>query len=200
MGLCCLALVYCNKTNPTTPQAPSPSVYPNIVFFTINPKIIKRGISATLSWKAENATAVEIDQGIGGVALGGQKEINPIKNTEYIITARNNTGSVIKSCSVIVENGAIPHINLCEFKDNRYFFAYSGTIINYGTYTASYVKICVSLYGNNGNLLIYDWIYIDKIHLEPSKTSTWEIVFQDAEKKIRVQIARSDYKIMWEEF
>jgi len=65
---------------------------PQIVTFQIAPADITRGDSAVLSWKAENAMAVNIDQNVGDVAPSGQLTVTPAYSTTYKLTVSNNTG------------------------------------------------------------------------------------------------------------
>ena len=65
---------------------------PQIIAFQISPSNIASGESAVLSWKAENAIAVNIDQNVGDVATSGQLTVTPAYSTTYKITVSNNTG------------------------------------------------------------------------------------------------------------
>ena len=65
---------------------------PQIVTFQISPADITSGESAILSWKAENAAAVNIDQNVGDVSPSGQLTVNPACSTTYKLTVSNNTG------------------------------------------------------------------------------------------------------------
>lgn len=57
------------------------------VSLKVEPDNIKAGESATLSWKAENAIAVSVNQGVGVVAKEGSMKISPKFTTRYTITA-----------------------------------------------------------------------------------------------------------------
>lgn len=61
---------------------PSPTVT-----LSISPDNIKSGDSATLSWTAQNAVAVSINQGVGIVAKSGSMKVSPKFTTNYTITA-----------------------------------------------------------------------------------------------------------------
>ena len=65
---------------------------PQIITFQISPAGIARGDSAILSWKAENAMAVNIDQNVGDVAPAGQLTVMPAYSTTYKLTVSNNAG------------------------------------------------------------------------------------------------------------
>jgi len=98
VGLVCLFLGFCKSGgSPEAPKAPS---YPNIVSFTASPSTIKRGTKSTLSWQVTNCASVEIDQGIGQVDFSGSKEVNPLDNTTYKLTAKNADGQSSGECSI----------------------------------------------------------------------------------------------------
>ena len=79
--------------NPPASDAVNETVtLPQIITFQISPAGIARGDSAILSWKAENAMAVNIDQNVGDVAYAGQLTITPAYSTTYKITVSNKTG------------------------------------------------------------------------------------------------------------
>ncbi|RPI71764.1 MAG: hypothetical protein EHM45_23115, partial [Desulfobacteraceae bacterium] len=74
----------------TTVQTVSVQVIPpvpQILYFNANPLEIVNGHNATLSWKTNEATQVTIDQGIGTVALEGQRSVTPVNTTTYTLTA-----------------------------------------------------------------------------------------------------------------
>ena len=52
----------------------------------IEPAVIKKGESATLSWNSGNAISLSINQGIGVVAKQGSIKISPSLTTRYTIT------------------------------------------------------------------------------------------------------------------
>ena len=58
-----------------------------IVDLKIDPVSIKKGEVATLSWKADNAISVSINQGIGVVRPSGSIKVSPNNITMYTITA-----------------------------------------------------------------------------------------------------------------
>jgi pSer/pThr/pTyr-binding forkhead associated (FHA) protein len=61
---------------------------PVISFFTANPASIQTGECTTLSWgKVDYASAVTIDQNIGGVATPGSREVCLGSTTTYVMTA-----------------------------------------------------------------------------------------------------------------
>ncbi len=87
-----LILVPCCSSSSTTPTPPV-STPPTITSFAVSPTSIVQGSVATLSWAVTNATSVQIDQGIGTVALSGSKSVDPNTTTTYTLTATNSAGS-----------------------------------------------------------------------------------------------------------
>jgi hypothetical protein len=63
----------------------------SIISFDVEPGIINQGESANLSWAVMSASSVNIDNGIGSVALTGHRIIQPTQTTTYTLTAINAT-------------------------------------------------------------------------------------------------------------
>lgn len=80
----------------------------SIVSFEVSPSIIDLGASANLSWTVTGATSVSINQGIGSVALTGQRIIIPITTTTYTLTASNAITSKQASAVIYVRNEPAP--------------------------------------------------------------------------------------------
>ncbi len=69
--------------------------------FAANPATIVSGESSTLSWGfVSNADAVEIDNGIGGVATPGSITVSPTGTTKYTLTAR--CGQSVKQAEITI--------------------------------------------------------------------------------------------------
>lgn len=84
---------------------------PVIAFFTANPAQIQAGECTTLSWgKVDYATAVTIDQGIGGVATPGSKEICLGTTTTYVMTALGPGGTTETELTVTVSPGQLGNL------------------------------------------------------------------------------------------
>lgn len=66
---------------------------PSIDSFNVSPASIYQGETATISWSVSNADKVEIDQGIGVVALSGSRAVNPDRDTSYTLTATGSGGT-----------------------------------------------------------------------------------------------------------
>jgi len=91
---------------PTTTPTPTPQPPPQIAFFQANPGTILSGGCTTLEWGAvTGATAVVIDQGIGGVATPGSQSVCPAATTTYIMTATGPGGTATASVTVTVQAG-----------------------------------------------------------------------------------------------
>lgn len=91
---------------PTAPPVcPGP---PMIEFFVANPPTILRGQGTTLSWgQVTNATAVAIDQGIGGVSAPGSIMVAPHATTTYMMLA---TGCGGQSQALVTVNVIQPTV------------------------------------------------------------------------------------------
>ncbi len=82
------ALIY----PPASDAVDETGTLPQIITFQISPADIARGDSAVLSWKAENAVVVNIDQNVGDVSPSGQLTVNPAYSTTYKLMVSNDTG------------------------------------------------------------------------------------------------------------
>ena len=77
-------------------------IVPTIVIFNAAPSQINLGESTSLNWVIQNATKVNIDQGIGDVAATGATKLLPTKTTAYTLTATNAEITVSKSVVIYV--------------------------------------------------------------------------------------------------
>jgi peptidoglycan-associated lipoprotein len=78
---------------PEVPEAPKPKL-PTIVHFGVEPNGMERGQSATLGWQVNDASEIQIDQGIGSVESSGQRRVSPNESTSYTLYARGPGGEV----------------------------------------------------------------------------------------------------------
>jgi peptidyl-prolyl cis-trans isomerase A (cyclophilin A) len=76
----------------------------SIVSFDVEPGIINQGEFANLSWVVISASSINIDNGIGRVALTGHRIIQPTQNTTYILTASNATATRTATVTITVKN------------------------------------------------------------------------------------------------
>ncbi|GFE62609.1 OmpA family protein [Geobacter sp. AOG2] len=82
------------------PAAPVP-VTPTSTL-TIAPASITKGQPATLSWTSRNATACDIQPGIGPVQAQGSMNITPADNTDYTLTCTGEGGSATSAAKIAV--------------------------------------------------------------------------------------------------
>lgn len=90
-------------------EAPTPKPNPpTITTFGTDPSSVERGRSATLRWVVKDATHVEIDQGLGGVAAVGQQEVSPTEGTTYTIRATGPGGEASAATTLAVSLPPLP--------------------------------------------------------------------------------------------
>jgi len=75
-----------------------------VQYFTASPVTVNAGESATLQWEVTGADSVEIDQGIGPVALNGTTAVNPAETTTYLLTAHAAGGDAVATVMVTVQS------------------------------------------------------------------------------------------------
>jgi len=80
-----------------------PAPAPAIVRFTANPIPILFAGATTLSWSVQNATSVEIDNGIGSVPLTGSRSVSLQSSTTFTITATSAVGTAQRKVFVQVD-------------------------------------------------------------------------------------------------
>ena len=78
------------------------SPFPVIEYFDSKPVAISSGEATILSWSVVGATTVEIDQGVGIVALKGAMSVSPSETITYTLTAVNGTKNRTRSVKVMV--------------------------------------------------------------------------------------------------
>jgi len=77
--------------------------YPIIESFHADPVAVGPGEETNLSWSVIGASRVEIDHGVGEVALRGFTGVKLQDTTEYTITAINGTINRSKSLKIMVD-------------------------------------------------------------------------------------------------
>ncbi|SRR5579883_205172 len=87
--------------NPEPGPAAAPSAA-RVNSFTVEPRTIERGQSATLRWSVANATEISIDQNIGAVPANGSRQVFPSNTVTYTLTARGAGGNDTRSVTVEV--------------------------------------------------------------------------------------------------
>jgi peptidoglycan-associated lipoprotein len=118
--LACILFIFaagCKKKAPPPPpppapapraEAPPPPSKPVINSFTIEPRSIERGQSATLRWSVSNATDMTIDQGVGPVQSTGSRSVYPSSSTTYTLIANGPGGSDTRSVTAEVASAPAP--------------------------------------------------------------------------------------------
>jgi len=76
--------------------------------FGASPPSISAGGSSTLNWSVSGATTVSIDQGIGNVALAGNRLVTPAATTVYTLTATSASGASTSATAQVVVSGSSP--------------------------------------------------------------------------------------------
>ena len=102
--------------------------HPRILSFTASEKAIVRGLGLKLKWSVENAERIEINCGVGEVDNKGEKEVSPVNDVFYTLTAFGETKNVTQSVKVIVfplptvKNISIPVPIKIKLESNIGFF------------------------------------------------------------------------------
>jgi len=81
-----------------SPPPPAPTAK-----IAVNPQVIERGQSSTLSWSTTNADKVTIS-GVGPVATNGSRSVAPLRSTDYTVTATGADGSSIAATAQVTVN------------------------------------------------------------------------------------------------
>jgi peptidoglycan-associated lipoprotein len=101
----------CRKKVPATTAPPVPAAAPaevpkpsapSVDAFTIEPNEIRQGESAKVRWAVQDATEVEIDQGIGAVSASGEREVAPGDSTTYTLVAKGPGGTATANATLNV--------------------------------------------------------------------------------------------------
>ena len=111
-GVLLMSVTACKKPVPQPPPAPvkpappepppPPAPAARITNFTVEPRAIQTGQSATLTWAVANATDISINNGIGSVAANGTRQVFPTSTTTYTLTANAAGGNDTRSVTVDV--------------------------------------------------------------------------------------------------
>lgn len=84
-------------------EAPKPAPNPpRIATFAVEPGTIEHGQSATLRWVVQEATQIEIDQGIGLVPAADQRRVTPKEGTTYTLHATGPGGEANATTTLAV--------------------------------------------------------------------------------------------------
>jgi len=85
------------------------SANPRFISCSASPATILPGESATINWRSENATSVEVI-GVGTFAPTGSTVVSPAASTTYILVARGEGGEATCTSTVQVQTGNRPVI------------------------------------------------------------------------------------------
>jgi energy-coupling factor transporter ATP-binding protein EcfA2 len=75
---------------------------PPIIEFKTTDPTIQKGKSTKLTWRAQNATEVSIDPGLGKVSASGEQTVSPTETTTYTLTASGLGGKKEERLTLIV--------------------------------------------------------------------------------------------------
>lgn len=102
-----------------------PEGAPQVMSFDASPVSIDAGEVATLSWSVAGAQSVEIDHGIGAVALSGNRPVEPVQTTVYTLTATSGSGKTTTATARVsvrtagpAATTASPIIQIMHFEAN----------------------------------------------------------------------------------
>ena len=116
----------------TTGYAQVTVVSKPVITFSVTPKIITPGASATLTWDCVNAINAFIDNDIGDVPLKGSRSVSPVKTNTYTITASGSGGTATATTVVVVSGNrqGVLFANNNPGANVRVLDANTGDIIN----------------------------------------------------------------------
>src|SRR5262245_57022438 len=97
------------RVTPPPPPAPAPAPAPAAapapaptITLSAAPSTVNRGQASTLTWRAQNATSVSIDGGVGNVETSGTRSVSPTAPTTYTASATGPGGRAPRSARVTV--------------------------------------------------------------------------------------------------
>lgn len=92
-----LALVGGACKKKVAPPPPSPPAAPAAAAPTVSlaasSTFIQKGQGVTLTWSSTNATALDLQPGIGSVPAEGSRDVTPEESTDYVLTANGPGGT-----------------------------------------------------------------------------------------------------------
>ena len=102
LGVVLLAGACHKKVAPAPPPTPPPPPPAPTVTLTAEPSTVEKGQSVTLSWTSQNATDLNLDNGIGKVQAQGSTTVTPQDSTTYTLTATGPGGTQTATARVTV--------------------------------------------------------------------------------------------------
>ena len=209
LGLIFLVLFACEKgvNNPYS-NNPSSLYLPLIHYFNSSATNTSGQMMRTLKWQVVRATKVEINNGIGEVALEGMKEIAPYEKITYVLTATNNVGQAQKirtagHADVVIVSGPTG-----THKSQAY--SVWGEVKNIGSMPSLNTRVSVELYsgssgyGPAGELLGSNEMTVNAHGsgtLESQQQVYWSFLWSDLHQimDFRMREGEIRYEITWEE-
>jgi peptidoglycan-associated lipoprotein len=99
----------CHKKKTAPPPPPAPAAAPEaakpvINYFNAEPSTITSGQPSSLRWSVDNATNIQIDNGIGQVSPNGRRAVYPTATTTYRMTATGPGGDTSAEAIVSVSS------------------------------------------------------------------------------------------------
>jgi peptidoglycan-associated lipoprotein len=100
-----ISIAGCAKKVTTAKLPPPPPQQAPAVSLSVSRPDIERGQSTQLSWKTDNASAIEIE-GLGTVSAEGSRSVQPSASTNYVLSATGPGGTSRASARVTVSEPA----------------------------------------------------------------------------------------------
>jgi peptidoglycan-associated lipoprotein len=99
----------CHKKKTAPPPPPTPAAAPEaakpvINYFNAEPSTVTSGQPSSLRWSVDNATNIQIDNGIGQVSPNGRRAVYPTGTTTYRMTATGPGGDASAEAIVTVSS------------------------------------------------------------------------------------------------
>jgi peptidoglycan-associated lipoprotein len=103
----------CHKKKTAPPPPPTPAAAPEaakpvINYFNAEPSTVTSGQPSSLRWSVDNATNIQIDNGIGQVSPNGRRAVYPTATTTYRMTATGPGGDTSAEAIVTVSSPPPP--------------------------------------------------------------------------------------------
>ncbi len=140
------------RVNVTTSTAKAPQ----IIFFNSTPSRITRGQTSTLTWQVVNATEISVTS-LGNVGRNGNYDVRPTNTTQYVLTAKNGSGTVSATTTVQVDAEPLPNLpafTQCSVSPTNIMAGESATI-SYLTSGATEVNISgIGRVADNGTQVV----------------------------------------------
>ena len=204
LGLIFLILIACEK-GVENPFSNNPSIFdlPRICRFYSSATNTSGQIMRTLKWIVVRATKVEINNGIGEVALEGMKEIAPYEKVTYVLTATNNIGQTQETCTAGYADVVI--ISGPTKVKIQYGIKVHGEVKNIGSVPTLNTKLSIEVYNDSGEFSRSAETMINTINnyiLEPQQQLPWHFSWTDIHKSTEFwihEVSEIRYEITWEE-